>query len=141
MIKKTFLVCVIVATSVLSVPTGLAAQDFTLECDLVRLNNNGGFGEKIFVSFKGGWTNPAAYDAMIHEVHEVPIPVKLMSNEGRRVQIGWELNGLKYRQGYSIGRVIYRASIDKKTLDIRMRSTIPSSDGIYATQGQCKIIK
>ncbi|OAN75235.1 hypothetical protein A8B82_16775 [Sulfitobacter sp. EhC04] len=118
-----------------------AAKGFTLECNLKQLNTNGGFGDRMYLSFVEGWTNPAAFDGAIMELHEVPIPINLISNEGKRVRFDWELKGLKFRDGTSIGRVIYKGSVDKKTLHIRMESIVPSNVGRYFTEGQCKKIK
>ncbi|GLT07917.1 hypothetical protein ACFQFQ_14190 [Sulfitobacter porphyrae] len=118
-----------------------AAQGFTLECNLKQLNTNGGFGDKMYLSFVEGWTNPAAFDYAINKLHKSPIPIKLVSNEGKRVRFSWELKGLKFRDGTSIGRVLYKGSVDKKTLHIRMESIVPSNVGRYFTEGQCQKIK
>ena len=119
----------------------LALQGFTLKCDLTTKGPHGGFGDLMFVGFEDGWKNPAVLDAQINEIHKTPIPVNLLSNSGKRARIGWELKGLKYREGTSIGRVIYKGSIDKTTLNIRMESLIPSNSGRYFAEGQCEKIK
>lgn len=131
---------VIVLSALIGANKATAAQGFTLKCDLTMIGPDGGFGDLMFVGFENGWKNPAVLDVHINEIHKAPIPVKLLSNKGKRARIGWELTGLKYRQGPSIGRVIYKGSIDKRTLNIRLQSLILSSDGRYFAEGECEKI-
>ena len=121
---------------------GAVAQPkgFTLECEIASQGADGGFGSVLFIAFEEGWKNPAALNWAIEEVHKAPIPVKLVSNEGKRARISWKLEGLKYESGRSIGPVTYAASIDKASLALRMTLSIQSGDGRYFAEGSCKKI-
>jgi len=70
-----------------------------------------------------------------------PVPAKVTYENDKRITVKWEMRYINQEKGLSIPRILYRATLYKRTLKIIVSSFAAGYDVRFGGRGKCVVRK
>jgi len=70
-----------------------------------------------------------------------PVPAKVTYENAKRITVKWEMRYINREKGISLPRILYRATLYKRTLKIIVSSTASGLNVNFGGRGKCAVLK
>ncbi|SLN26479.1 hypothetical protein ROJ8625_01070 [Roseivivax jejudonensis] len=120
---------------VLAAAKGQAAE--TLLCELTQFGSGNWIPEILFVGYEEGADTAVVSDPVILTFNGGPTQAQIVADNARRITFAWDLRANDGRGNY-VGRFIYRATLQKGSLQMTISATPAGYANRFTGRGTCR---
>ncbi|MDU8927859.1 hypothetical protein RXV86_10735 [Alisedimentitalea sp. MJ-SS2] len=121
--------------------TSVAAGD-VFRCERTKVGRDGWISSLLFFEIDEETGAAHVHDSYTDEYHGGAIRAKLVESSAKRFRLKWTVKNVKTSNtGSVIPRVKYMATLDRKTLNLRIRVVLSGPDNRPWGEAKCKLKK
>lgn len=128
-------------TAALGLCLGLAgpalAKPVTWLCRLDVPRSQAWVPDQLVIQLEPGADTGLVNDPIIRHFVGQPLPARVETDNARRITLRWKLDMVRNASGQVAPQFIYRATVQKGTLDIRVTAIPAGYSNVFEAGGKC----
>ncbi len=106
------------------------------DCDMKRVSLSGWVTDRYIFTYDEETQAGTVLDGLIKHYHDKPFAAAVTPSD-TRLDFRWTLRNLKTAEGDSLGRLVFRAVVMKKSKKLRIKAVVAGYDNRPSGEGVC----